>query len=209
MAGTRRPMSVNLSVVDGGKHWTKDEIEGRKAQELHLPKPKALKPPAWLDPDGRKLFKHYAKLLLAFPEGIVSELDTGTLARYCDCEASYAEASAQKTAWLDRCRMLRRQYLKDVDQKARKSAEERALVDGDWDGLDSDGIYQKAQKQVDYWSGQMARFEKICRGCAADMGLTVTSRCRLVVPQVELAPETDPLEALRERFLGGQVAADG
>lgn len=209
MAGPRRPMNVNLSVDGGGKHWTKDEVEKRKAQELHLPKPKALKAPKWLDPEARKLFAGYAKLLLAFPEGIVSELDTGTLARYCDCELSYAEASAQKSAWLDRCRMLRKQYLEDVDQKGRKAGEARALVDGDWGGLDSDETYQKAQKQVDYWSGQMARFEKICRGCAADMGLTVTSRCRLVVPQVELAPESDPLAELRDKFLGGQVAADG
>lgn len=208
MAGSRKPMAVNMAVV-GGKHWTKAEKEKRAAEELHLPKPKELKPPKWLSPESKKLFKAYAKLLLAFPEGIVSELDTGTLARYCDCELSYAEASAQKTAWLDRCRVLRRQYLDTVDQKGRKSDENRPLMDGDWAGFGADEVYQKAQKQVDYWSGQMARFEKICRGCAADMGLTVTSRCRLVVPQVELAPETDPLAELRDKFLGGQVAADG
>jgi len=196
MAGKRRPMGVNLSVVEsgqGGKHWTKAEIESRKAEELHLPKPKRIEAPSWLDPDAKKLFNRYAKLLLAFPEGIVSELDAGTLARYCDCELSYAEASAQKTAWLDQCRQLR----------------EAASDDSSLDGLDGNELYGKAQKQVDYWSGQMARFEKICRGCAADMGLTVTSRCKLVVPQVELAPETDPLADLHERFLGGQVAGDG
>lgn len=185
-------MDVNLSVVGGGKHWTKDQIEKRKAQELHLPKPKVLKPPSWLGPDAKKLFKHYAKLLLAFPEGIVSELDTGTLARYCDCELSYAEASAQKDVWLKQCQLLRKQLIET----------------GDWTFVRDDN-YEKAEDQVDYWSGQMARFEKICRGCAADMGLTVTSRCKLVVPQVELAPESDPLAELRDKFLGGQVAADG
>ena len=193
MAGPRRPMDVNLAVVGGGKHWTKDQIEQRKAQELKLPKPKVLKAPKWLDKEGRKLFAHYAKLLLAFPEGIVSELDTGTLARYCDCELAYAEASAQKDCWLRVCRDLR----------------VTAMKSGAWNDLANEAEYEKAEKQVDYWSGQMARFEKICRGCAADMGLTVTSRCKLVVPQVELPPETDPLEALRDRFLGGQVAADG
>lgn len=194
MAGTRKPMAVNLAVVDGGKHWTKAQIEQRKASELHLPKPKELKPPKWLSQEAKKLFRTYAKLLLAFPEGIVSELDTGTLARYCDCELAYAEASAQKGVWLDQCKQMRKQ----------------AMVNGNWSSVDSDKNYDKAEEQVDYWSGQMARFEKICRGCAADMGLTVTSRCRLVVPQVELAPEADPLEALRERFLnGGQAVGDG
>ena len=194
MSGPRRPIGVNMSIVGGGKHWTKEEIERRKREELRLPKPKELKPPKWLDPDAKKLFKRYAKLLLAFPEGIVSELDTGTLARYCDCELSYAEASTQKNVWLSECRELRIQAAED----SAKAAE--------FAGCDA---YAAAQKQVDYWSGQMARFEKICRGCAADMGLTVTSRCRLVVPQVELASESDPLEDLRNAFFGSQVASDG
>ena len=186
-------MDVNLSVIGGGKHWTKEEIEKRRAQELTLPKPKVLKAPKWLDKNAKKLFNSYAKLLLAFPEGIVSELDTGTLARYCDCELSYAEASAQKDAWLNACRDLR----------------VTAMESGAWNSLANEAEYINAEKQVDYWSAQMARFEKICRGCAADMGLTVTSRCKLVVPQVELQPEKDPLEDLRKQFLGGQVAADG
>lgn len=194
MSGPRRPMGVNMSVVGGGKHWTKAEIEKRKSEELHLPKPKELKPPKWLDPEAKKLFKYYAKLLLAFPEGIVSELDTGTLARYCDCELSYAEASTQKNVWLGECRELRLQAAED----SAKAAE--------FAGCEA---YAAAQKQVDYWSGQMARFEKICRGCAADMGLTVTSRCKLVVPQAELAPEVDPLAELQKMFLGNQVASDG
>ena len=187
MAGTRKPMAVNLAVVDGGKHWTKAQIEQRRREELHLPKPKTLKPPRWLAKDAQKLFKAYAELLLAFPEGIVSELDTGTLARYCDCELSYAEASAQKTAWLEQCQLLRKQIVES----------------GSWSTLGEDENYTRAEEQVDYWSGQMARFEKICRSCAADMGLTVTSRCKLVVPQVELAQEVDPLADLREKFLGG------
>lgn len=187
-------MDVNLAVVSGGKHWTKAEIEQRKAQELKLAKPKTLKAPKWLDKDARKLFGHYAKLLLAFPEGIVSELDTGTLARYCDCELSYAEASCQKNHWLSECRILRREAAADGSKAAELAGCE---------------AYAAAQKQVDYWSGQMARFEKICRGCAADMGLTITSRCRLVVPQVDQEPEYDPLADLRNRFLGGQVAGDG
>ena len=194
MSGPRRPMATNMAVVGGGKHWTKAEIERRQREELHLPKPKTLKAPKWLTPEARKLFATYAKQLLAFPEGIVSELDTGTLARYCDCELSYAEASRQKDFFLSECRQLRMQALDD-------SAGAYELT-----GCEA---YTSAQKQVDYWSGQMARFEKICRGCASDMGLTVTSRCRLVVPQVELAPEVDPLAELRDRFLGNQVASDG
>jgi len=194
MSGGRKPIELNLA-VSGGKHWTRTEIEARRASELHLPKPKELKPPKWLGSEAKKLFKAYAKQLLAFPEGIVSELDTGTLGRYCDCELSYAEASTQKSAWLDQCRRILKV----------------SVQTGEWvQTISKDDAYAKAEEQVDYWSGQMARFEKICRGCAADMGLTVTSRCKLVVPQVELAPETDPLADLQAQFLGsGQAVGDG
>ena len=194
MSGPRRPMELNLAIAKSGKHWTKEEIERRRSQELNLPKPKTLKAPKWLDPEAKKLFGYYAKLLLAFPEGIVSELDTGTLARYCDCELSYAEASRQKRFFLDECRQLRVQ----AEEDSAKATE-----------FSSCEAYAAAQKQVDYWSGQMARFEKICRGCAADMGLTITSRCKLVVPQVELAQEADPLADLQKMFLGNRMASSG
>ena len=113
MPGKRRPMDVNLSVVDGGKHWTKDEIQQRQEEELKLEKPKNLKTPSWLTGPAKKRFRSYASQLLKYPAGMVSELDTGTLARYCDCEAAYCEASRQKSSWLSECaRCLRLQIRK-------------------------------------------------------------------------------------------------
>lgn len=48
------------------------------------------------------------------------------------------------------------------------------------------------------------RFFKQCRGCANDMGLTVTSRCRLVLPERAQPPEENAFERLmrekRERM---------
>ena len=48
------------------------------------------------------------------------------------------------------------------------------------------------------------RFFKQCRGCANDMGLTVTSRCRLVLPESARPPEENAFERLmrekRERM---------
>lgn len=186
MPGERRPMDVNLAVVDGGKHWTKDEIQRRKDSEVKLPKPKSLTPPSWLSDPAKKLFRAYAKQLLDFPSGIVSKLDTGTLARYCDCEYSYAEASTHKTVWLGECARLR------------LAAGPGGLAD-----LAGDAAYDAAQEQVDYWASQMVKFEKICRSCATEMGMTVSSRCRLVVPEVKPVPGADPLEALRQKFLNG------
>lgn len=191
MPGKRRPMDVNLSVVDGGKHWTKEEINSRKASELKTPKPKALTPPGWLSDPAKKLFRKYAKQLLDFPEGVISTLDVGTLARYCDCELSYAESSNHKNVWLE----VARRGLEALTQVAAV-----AVSAADFERCREN--YQEAEKQVDFWSGQMVKFEKIARSCASEMGMTVSSRCRLVVPKRE-EPQENPLEALRKQFLSG------
>lgn len=194
MAGKRRPMDVNLSVVEGGKgkHWTKAEVEARKAAEARLPKPKVLKPPAWLSEPAKKLFKSYAKQLLEFPSGIVSILDVGTLARYCDCELAYGEASAQKSFWLE---VSRRRLEAACNQETLAAS-----------GLDPHRVeesYEEAKKQVEFWINQMAKLEKIARSCATEMGMTISSRCRLVVPDSGTKEEVDPLEELRQQLLGG------
>lgn len=200
MSGKRRPMDVNLSVVEGGcgKHWTKSEIEERKNQEPKFPKPKSLTPPDWMSQDAKKLFRKYAKLLLDFPAGVVSKLDIGTLARYCDCELSYAAASNHKNVWLETAArrlqelseassaqgMVEASRLKDVQRKVEKASL----------------AYEEAKKQVDFWSGQMVKFEKIARSCATEMGMTVSSRCKLVVPQPEKQEDDNPLTALLSRY---------
>ena len=194
MPGNRRPMDVNMAVINGGggKHWTKAEVEARKASEPKLPKPKTLKPPSWLSDPAKKLFKSYAKQLLDFPAGIISTLDVGTLARYCDCELSYAEASTQKSFWLE----VSRRRLECICDPA-------ALVEIGKTADESNEAYEEAKKQVDFWSGQMVKFEKIARSCATEMGMTVASRCRLVVPKSDTTPEADPLEELQKMFLSG------
>lgn len=192
MAGKRRPMDVNLSVVDGGKHWTQEEINERQAAEVKMPKPKTLNPPTWLSDPGKKIFRKYAKQLLDFPSGIVSTLDVGTLARYCDCELSYAEASNHKNVWLEVCRR-RLETLCKADGVAVPRDDIQRFADA----------YEEAKEQVDFWSGQMVKFEKIARGCATEMGMTVSSRCRLVVPKAEQKPDADPLAALQKKFLSG------
>lgn len=194
MPGKRRPMDVNLSVVDGkkGKHWTKEEVESRKSSEIKLPKPKALTPPAWLSDDSKKLFRKYAKQLLDLPSGVVSTLDVGTLARYCDCELSYAEASTHKSAWL----IVARRRMEAICQPDAVAVSE----------LDTQRVkqaYEEAKNQVDFWSAQMVKFEKIARSCATEMGMTTSSRCRLIVPKSQDQEADDPLAELQKKFLSG------
>lgn len=44
-------------------------------------------------------------------------------------------------------------------------------------------LAQRDQEQADAWGRVQDRYFKQARNCANDMGLTVTSRCRLVVPE--------------------------
>lgn len=45
------------------------------------------------------------------------------------------------------------------------------------------------------WGVLQDRFFKQARACANDLGLTITSRCRLVVPQIAM-PEENPFERM-------------
>lgn len=190
MSGTRKPMDVNLA--SGGKHWTKAEIEGRRRTEPKVKKPKSLPCPKWLSKEAAKLFRAYAKQLL---ENLpVSNLDTGTLARMCDAEWSYAEASRHKSAYLTIAGEIMEQ--ETVSRNCKSLSADGAQQENSVDQMKT---YTACQEQIAYWSKQMVLFEKIAHSAANDLGCTITSRCRLVVPQT--APEEeDPLEKLQQHL---------
>lgn len=54
----------------------------------------------------------------------------------------------------------------------------------------TDALDQRDQEAAEDWSRIQDRYFKQARACANDMGLTVTSRCRLVVPE-GLKPKED------------------
>ena len=67
---------------------------------------------------------------------------------------------------------------------------------------DEDGRMKVDYELVDLLGRTQERFFKQCRNCANDMGLTITSRCRLVLPPGAggKAPEENPFDRLmRER----------
>ncbi len=54
------------------------------------------------------------------------------------------------------------------------------------------------------WGALQDRYFKQCRACANDLGLTISSRCRLVLPKKDEEPEEDELaEFLRRRTAEG------
>ena len=49
------------------------------------------------------------------------------------------------------------------------------------------------------WGLVQDRFFKQARSCAGDLGLTISARCRLIVPEKPLGTEDNPLMQLLER----------
>ena len=64
---------------------------------------------------------------------------------------------------------------------------------------------RKDQEGADSWGKVLERHFKQARNCANDMGLTVTSRCRLVVPDSKQAGEED--NPFLELIQGGRKRA--
>ena len=61
------------------------------------------------------------------------------------------------------------------------------------DALDAEDVEEGAA-----WGKEQERCFKQCRACAADMGLTISSRCRLVLLPKKEAAETNPFLTLME-----------
>lgn len=241
MSGARRPMDVNLA--SGKKHWTRDEIETRKRSEASVPKPARLVCPKWLCPEAAKLFRSYARELLA--SGLpVSRLDSGSLARLCDAEALYAKTADLRDLALEKLRRgASSGHRNDTDAASggisgHRSASDTANDDvsgcresADTSGCDApklqvaagagepltsggeppDGFHmglpaggdsaedsEQVQAEFTLWMKTMASCEKIARGAANDLGCTISSRCRMVVPKLD-TEEDDPLLKLLER----------
>ncbi len=65
--------------------------------------------------------------------------------------------------------------------------------------LTQQAMEQQNEKLATEWSGIQDRFFKQARACANDMGLTLTSRCRLIAPPVAKEPENPFLQLLAQK----------
>lgn len=64
-----------------------------------------------------------------------------------------------------------------------------------------DAMNRLSTKQAAEWSAIQDRYFKEARNCASDLGLTITSRCRLVIPDgmKEKEPENPFLQLMGEK----------
>jgi len=160
MAGQRRP--VELLLLTGKKNLTKKEIEERKASEVKVKSDKAIKPPSYLSQELKKEFKKIAKELVDI--GIMSNLDVDALARYLQVQKQYLEVTEEL-----------------MNQKPVITIE-KEHTDEDGDFVERELIRVTNETYNELLIMQDKLF-KNCRAAASDLGLSISSRCKLVVPK--------------------------
>lgn len=162
MAGQRQP--IELIVAKGKKHLTKAEIEERKKVEVKAASDKVTAP-KYLSPTQKTTFKQIVKELRAIE--LVSNLDVDALARLVIAQEKYIAVTQE----IDRQPLMVEVEVatKQVDEFGQPITIKKGIVNSEVERL---ALLQD-------------RYFKQCRQGAADFGLTVSSRCRLVVPKAD------------------------
>lgn len=151
---------IELIIANGKKHLTKEEIEERRRSE-----PKVctdgIEAPSFLTAAQKKQFNKIAGQLQKIK--IMGETDVDALARYITAQSLY-EAAVKELRKLakDRPEKDSENYYKDLEL---------------WYALND--ITDKRQD----------RYFKQAQMAARDLGLTISSRCKLQVPVKEEAPK--------------------
>jgi len=159
MAGPREP--INLVIAKGKKHLTKAEIQARQSSELQ-PVTDGIAAPSFLTAKQKKEFDRIAAQLQKLE--IMGETDCDTLARYIVAQDLYAQAVKD-------LRAIQKLRPKSDDPD---TALENAVA---WAAM-----LEKLDKRTD-------RYFKQATTAAAALGLTISSRCKLVVPVKDEAPK--------------------
>lgn len=164
MAGQRQP--TDLVVMKGKKHLTKAEIEARKNAEVIAPNDK-VKPPAYLTQTQKKKFRQLAKELLEIR--LIANVDCDALARLLIAQDQYIEITQKirETPLMVDVPVYETQKNPLTGKEERVQIGKMTVVNGERERLMI--IQDRCMKQ--------------CRQGAADFGMTVSSRCRLVVPK--------------------------
>lgn len=162
MAGGRLPTEIVL--LRRKKHFTKQEIEERKASELKPQTDKAIKPPSYLTQDLKKEFKRIAKDLVDI--GIMSNLDVDSLARFLQVRKMYLEVTNE---------LLNQSPVITIEKEIKDEYEE--TIDTELVRIPNDTYSELLNMQNKLFTQ--------CRQSSADLGLTITSRVKLVVPKKE------------------------
>lgn len=145
---------IDLIVAKGKKHLTIDEYNERKQAEV-VALADNVKPSAFLLQKEREKFAEIAKQLIDLK--IMSNLDCDVLARYIRAETEYIKVTKQ----IQRIKFL-------PDKKSTVTEDEQI---------------REQYVRYNYLSKIQNRLMKACNENARELGLTISSRCKLVIPK--------------------------
>ena len=150
---------IDLIVAKGKKHLTKAEYDERKKAEVQAPSDNVI-PPAYLTKKEKEKFNEIAQQLIEI--GIMTNLDCDTLARYVRADSEYTKITRQLSK------------IKFTPDRKSLISEEAQLAEK----YEQYGYLQKLQVKA----------QKQCNECARELGLTISSRCKLAMPKKEEKP---------------------
>ena len=145
---------IDLIAAKGRKHLTKQEYAERKNAEVTAPADN-VKPPDFLTKKEKEKFEEIAKQLIDLK--IMSNLDCDVLARYIKAESEYIKVTKQL-------------------EKIKFKPDKKSMVSADTQ-------LEEQYAQYNYLSKIQNRVMKACNENAKELGLTISSRCKLVIPK--------------------------
>ena len=152
---------IDLIIAKGKKHLTKEEIAERRNSEINIDDYKNVKAPSYLSKKQKNEFTEIATKLVDI--GIMSELDEDCLARYLIAKDNYLKFT----------KLLNSAIKNKASKKYKDDAEMQRILSLD----------------IEAYLIQQDRAFKQCNTCADKLGLTISSRCRLQVPQAPEKPK--------------------
>ena len=171
MARPREP--IDLIKAKGKKHLTEKEYEERKAQEVDVPFTD-IQPPSYLK-DKKRIneFRHYAEMLVKI--GIFTELDVDVLAKYIIAKELYLSYTKQLEEVVSKSVIVKKWDILSSTAMSGEDAESLQEL------LEAILRRQKGDDATVLMNLQDKAFKQ-CLACAKELGLTITSRCKLVIP---------------------------
>ena len=163
---------IQLVIANGKKNLTKKEISERLATEI-APCTDEIVAPKYLKASEKKRFMKIAEQLDKL--GILGETDTETLARYITAQSQYEKVTRELRKVLD---------------------------------ASPDATSPTYMEELDSWIEMQDRLGKLqnryftqAQTAASALGLTISSRCKLIAPKVDDTPKVNKFkkfEVVRE-----------
>lgn len=172
MAGRPRE-PIDLIKAKGKKHLSQKEYDERKNSELEVPFTD-VEAPGYLTTKQKKEFAEYADKLLQL--NIFTELDVDILAQFCIAKTLYLEYSKQIKKVLSKEPTVKKWNV--INEIAESCDCQEDLIK-----LLEKIITRQRGDDVTVLMNLQDKAFKQCLACAKELGMGISSRCKLVIPQ--------------------------